>query len=243
VAWLRFDVSDTGIGLTPAQLATLYEPFTQADSSTTRKYGGTGLGLTISKRLAHALGGDLTARSRYGEGSTFSLTIKVGSLAGVRMLEAPSVADFLKADAPAQESTTPAATEEALRGARVLLAEDGPDNRRLIAFVLQKAGAEVSVADNGQVAVAEAMEATSRGRPFDVILMDAQMPVLDGFSAVRRLREMGYSRAIVALTAHAMVGDREKCLQAGCDDYATKPIDRDTLIATIRKYLPAAAKA
>jgi signal transduction histidine kinase/ActR/RegA family two-component response regulator len=241
-ACLRFDVTDSGIGLSSEQLTTLFEPFTQADSSTTRMYGGTGLGLAISKRLARALGGDLTARSRHGEGSTFSLSINVGTLAGVKMLDAPRVADFLTSEmTPSPNATVPVG--EGLLGANILLAEDGPDNQRLIAFVLRKAGAEVTIAENGEVAVAEALRATSHGKPFDLILMDAQMPVVDGYGAARRLREQGYTGPIVALTAHAMAGDREKCLRAGCDDYATKPIDRHALISTIQRHLSTEAKA
>jgi signal transduction histidine kinase/CheY-like chemotaxis protein len=240
-ALLRFDVTDTGIGMAPEQLGTLFQPFTQADTSTTRKYGGTGLGLTISKRLAQALGGDLTVRSRPGEGSTFTLTVNTGSLKDVKMLDAPAITDFLKVE-PAPEPPTPAeTTTKPLLNSRVLLAEDGPDNQRLIAFILRKAGATVTVAENGQVALELALRATSLGRPFDVILMDMQMPVLDGYGATRRLRQLGHTETIIALTAHAMAGDREKCLHAGCDDFAPKPIDRHELIATVQKYLSVTA--
>jgi signal transduction histidine kinase/CheY-like chemotaxis protein len=238
-ALLRFDVIDTGIGMAPEQLSALFQPFTQADTSTTRKYGGTGLGLTISKRLAEALGGDLTVRSHCGEGSTFSLTINTGPLKDVKMLDAPAVMDFLKAEPPPPTPTDSETTTKPLLNSRVLLAEDGPDNQRLIAFILRKAGATVTVAENGQVAVELALRARSLGRPFDVILMDMQMPVLDGYGATRRLRELGHSEAIIALTAHAMASDREKCLHAGCDDFAPKPIDRRELIASVQKYLAA----
>jgi len=240
-ALLRFDVIDTGIGMTPEQLSMLFEPFTQADSSTTRKYGGTGLGLTISKRLAHALGGDLTARSRYGEGSTLNLTINTGSLRGVKMLDRSQVTDFLKPEASLPTPAGSESTTKPLLNSRVLLAEDGADNQRLIAFILRAAGATVTVAENGQVAVELALRAKSLGRPFDVILMDMQMPVLDGYAATGRLRQLGHMEAIIALTAHAMAGDREKCLHAGCDDFAAKPIDRRELIATVQKYTSAKA--
>ncbi len=120
---------------------------------------------------------------------------------------------------------------------RVLLAEDGPDNQRLIAAVLRKAGAAVEIVEDGQAAIEQALAARDAGHPYDVILIDMQMPVLDGYAATQRLRGQGYRGAIVALTAHAMAHDRDKCLAAGCDDYATKPIDRRQLIATIEKYL------
>jgi len=236
-ARLQLDVSDTGIGLSPEQLSTLFQPFTQADASTTRNYGGTGLGLAISKRLAEMLGGDLTASSGPGEGSTFSLMFDVGSLAGVKLLDAPQIPEAAKAEALTPAPTALGTREKALLNTSILLVEDGPDNQRLITFILRKAGAVVAVAENGQIAVEDVLRAETLGRPFDVILMDIQMPVLDGYGATRRLREVGYAGAIVALTAHAMAGDREKCLQAGCDDFATKPIDRQTLIATICKHV------
>ncbi len=234
---LRFDVIDTGIGLSAEQLSTLFQPFTQADTSTSRTYGGTGLGLTISKRLAQALGGDLTARSQPGEGSTFSLTISTGPLDGVRIVDAPQSTQFTKTDTTAPVPRISNTTDKVLLNANILLAEDGPDNQRLIAFILRKAGAQVTLAENGQVAVEHALRAKSLGQPFDVILMDMQMPVLDGYGATRRLRELGHTGPIVALTAHAMAGAREKCLQAGCDDYATKPINRQILIATVQKHI------
>ena len=228
---LRFDVVDTGIGMTKAEVAAVFEPFAQADSSTNRKYGGTGLGLTISRRLAKVLGGDVTVTSTPGKGSTFSLTVNPGPLDGVGMLYAPAAA------APDQGSGTESPTAPAIRiNGRILLAEDGPDNQRLISLVLKKAGADVTLAENGRVALETAMAAKRVGTPFDLILMDMQMPLMDGYEATRQLRKSGYSGPIVALTANAMVGDEEKCRQAGCDDYLTKPIDRGRFLPLVACY-------
>jgi signal transduction histidine kinase/CheY-like chemotaxis protein len=234
---LRFEITDTGIGMTEEQLRTIFQPFTQADASTTRKFGGTGLGLSISKRLAQMLGGDLLAASRPGEGSAFTLTIDTGSIIGVRLLEAESSREFALESQPQSPPAQPPTIENRLRGGNILLAEDGPDNQRLIAFILRKAGAKVTVAENGRDALELAQRANALGKSYDIILMDMQMPVLDGYEATRLLRESGYGKPILALTAHAMEGDREKCVNAGCDDFATKPIDRHGLIEMIRGYL------
>jgi signal transduction histidine kinase/ActR/RegA family two-component response regulator len=229
---LQFDVIDTGIGLTAAQAAKLFQPFTQADSSTTRKFGGTGLGLTISKRLSEVLGGDITISSKPGQGSTFSVTVETGSLEGVAMLE-----NFTEAVAEGRKKAKTSAFYSVKFDCRILLAEDGPDNQRLISFVLKKAGADVTLAENGRIASDKALAARDSGVPFDVILMDMQMPVMDGYTATRRLRDADYTGPIIALTANAMAGDEEKCRQAGCDGYATKPINRAQLFETITHFL------
>ncbi len=221
---LRFDVVDTGIGVAPEVQARLFTPFTQADPSTSRRFGGTGLGLAISRRLARLLGGDLRVRSKPGAGSTFTLEIDPGPLATTALVTHPT-------PAPAPAPATTPESDAPLRG-RVLLAEDAPDNQRLVCFYLRRAGAEVDVAENGIVACALAL-----ARSYDVVLMDMQMPELDGYAATARLRAAGYRGPIVALTAHAMDGDRDKCLQAGCDDFATKPIDRPVLLGLVRRYL------
>ncbi|MEA1952032.1 MAG: ATP-binding protein, partial [Planctomycetota bacterium] len=229
---LQFDVIDTGIGMTTEQASKLFQPFTQADTSTTRKFGGTGLGLTISKRLAEMLGGDIAISSEPGKGSTFSVTVETGPLEGVTMLE--NVAETVaQSRQKVKASTTPTVKLDC----RILLAEDGPDNQRLISFVLKKAGAQVTLAENGLIAHDEALAAREAGNPFDIILMDMQMPVMDGYTATRNLRNADYSGPIIALTANAMAGDDEKCRDAGCDDYATKPIDRAKLFATIAQFL------
>jgi len=236
-ALLQIDVVDTGIGISEDQVERLFQPFVQVDSSTSRKFRGTGLGLAISKRLARMLGGDIRVTSKAGEGSTFTLTVDAGSLSGVPMLKnvSESFARSLHQRATAQSC------DVRLDG-RILLAEDGPDNQRLISFLLRKAGARVTVAENGQIAYDKALTAKEQGNPFDVILMDMQMPVMHGYEATRRLREAGYTGPIIALTANAMLGDDKKCQEAGCDSYLTKPIDRAKFLPAIAEYLKRATE-
>ncbi|MBK9119933.1 MAG: PAS domain S-box protein [Phycisphaerales bacterium] len=230
---LRFDIIDTGIGIAAEQQARLFQPFTQADMSTARRFGGTGLGLAISRHLAQLLAGDVTVTSAAGAGSTFTVRIATGPLTGVARVQPGAASPSCKAAKDVAVQRDPVVRLDC----NVLLVEDGPDNQRLISFLLKKAGARVVVAENGQVAVELALAARAQGHPFDVILMDMQMPVLDGYNATRKLRSEGYDAPIIALTAHAMTGDRERCLQAGCDDFATKPIDRRALFETMRAAL------
>ncbi len=232
---LSVEVVDTGIGIRPDQLDRLFASFTQADTSMARRFGGTGLGLAISQRLARMLGGDISVRSTPGEGSSFTATIATGPLRQVRLVQSASAPRALASTSPGNEAQAPR-----LDGLRLLLAEDGPDNQRLIAFHLRKAGAEVVIAGNGRIAVERAFESL-RDHPFDVVLMDMQMPELDGYAATRYLRAHAYARPIIALTAHAMAGDRERCLAAGCDDYTTKPIDRVELLSIVRRHSDRAA--
>jgi len=231
-AFLVFEVIDTGIGLSKAQMDRLFQPFAQADDSHARRFGGTGLGLVISRRLAAMLHGELSLRSEEGKGSTFTVTIGCGSLDGVRLLDSPHEIE------DASGFTLPVAitSGQSLAGVRVLVAEDGPDNQRLLKHHLTKASAEVTLASDGRQTIMEAKRSVDDGRPFDVILMDMQMPLTDGYAATRTLRAMNYDRPIIALTAHAMPGDREKCIAAGCDDYLTKPIDRALLLETVDRF-------
>jgi len=239
---MQFDVIDTGIGMTQEQAGKLFQAFSQAGTSTVRKFGGTGLGLMISKCLSEMLGGDVTVESRPGEGSTFRVTVTTGLLDGVKMLDDPATVTI--AESESASATNPDADK---LDRRILLAEDGPDNQRLIGHVLEKAGAEVTIVENGKLAVDAALAArNAKGEsgfehPFDVIVMDMQMPVMDGYEATGQLRQKGYTGPIIALTAHAMASDRQKCIDAGCDDYTSKPIDRKKLIETIRTWTERAA--
>ncbi len=233
---MQFRVVDSGLGMSEEQRQEIakFGAFAQADSSTTRRFGGTGLGLRISSSLAKMLDGSIQVESELGKGSVFTVTIDAGDVKGIDLVK-PEVGPISQAAeslpqvgiAPTQASAQP------LAGLRILLAEDGPDNQRLISFHLKKAGAEVTIANNGLLA-AELIE--SNCDVVDLIIMDMQMPELDGYEATKRLRDGGYKLPILALTAHAMNTDRQKCLDAGCDDFTTKPIDRPVLIELVERY-------
>ncbi len=237
---MQFDVIDTGQGIPEEEKKRLFQPFAQVDTSSTRKIGGTGLGLTISRRFAEMLGGDITVvESKLGVGSTFRASVATGRLDGVKMLEDPLSATIV-ADG---DNVVAQAPRSDLHGLRILFAEDGPDNQRLISFVLKKAGADVTIKENGKLALDVALAAMNGKRecdpkrPFDLIIMDMQMPEMDGYEATAQLRRNGYTGPIIALTAHAVEGDREKCISAGCNDYATKPIDRKKLVNLILEHV------
>jgi len=221
---LEVRVIDTGIGIPRDQQAALFEPFTQVDSSGTRRYGGTGLGLAISKRLVELLGGTIVVDSVPDQGSTFVFTIETGSLAGV-----PLVTMNVPPPAPQVPRL------RRIQGRRVLVVDDRRDMRYLVQSYLEEAGAEVRTAANGLAAVAEVERALARAEPFDSVVLDMQMPVMDGYEAATRLRETGHHGLVVALTASAMRGDRERCLNAGCDEYLPKPVDRLKLLEILSR--------
>ena len=241
---LFLTVRDTGIGMSPEQLDRLFTAFTQADESTSRRFGGSGLGLVIAKQLAVMLGGDVSVRSQPGVGSCFEVGYAVELPAGAVLLEGVTEAEVQACEAPAPTpgfapapgGGTEAAPARPAAGVRVLLCEDGEDNRRFIGRFLERAGAQVTFAENGAIGLDAVEEAGRRGEPFDLVLMDMQMPVLDGYTATRKLRLRGHTGRVVALTAHAMADDRAKCLEAGCDDYLTKPIQHEKLLAEVASH-------
>lgn len=234
---LRVDVVDSGVGMTNEQMLQLFEPFEQVDTSAARRFGGTGLGLSISRRLSRALGGDLSVRSTPGVGSTFRVDLPVTVVSEERR-QVPT-------EAP-PKAAAPTRGPEQLRGMCVLLAEDSPDIQGFVSLLLQRGGARVVTVADGQAAVDAALAAKENGHSFDVVLMDMQMPVLDGREAASHLRAAGYLAPIVALTASSMSGDRERCIAAGCDDYLSKPIQVATLmekVATFRREGEAVSEA
>ncbi len=226
---LVFDIHDTGVGLDEQQIKALFMPFSQADETVSRKFGGTGLGLTISRRLARIMGGDvLLYRTELGKGSCFRLELPLVVPPGAPTIER---LDMLSAS----PGVSPAETTK-LTG-RILLAEDGIDNQKLIAFHLKKAGAEVDIAENGSIALQKILASKFEGKQYDLLLTDMQMPEMDGYTLASTLRQQGFSISIVALTAHAMAEDRARCIDAGCDDYATKPINKTKLIEVCKKWM------
>lgn len=229
---LILEIEDYGIGMSPTQLERVFEPFQQADSSTTRRFGGTGLGLSISKRLVEAMGGTITVRSTLGKGSCFTVTLPITVPANHQTLQWIIPEELIRKSGEIASSPHPK-TPRKLVG-RILLAEDSEDIRRVVQFLLKRLGLNPEIATNGL----EAYEA-ARKSEFDLILMDMQMPEMDGYEATQALRREGYSKPIVALTAHALPEDREKCLRFGCTEYLSKPIGSQVLSDMLGRFLPA----
>ncbi len=227
-ALLTFVVSDTGCGLTSAQQDRIFQPFGQADSSVTRKFGGSGLGLILSRRLAELLGGDVAlTQSRIGEGSTFTFTLDPGPLVGIPMLSGVSRESLkVRGDDPCDSFDA----SKRLAGLRILLVEDGPDNQILMTHFLTASGAIVASAENGAAAVKLCL-----ANAYDLVVMDMQMPILDGYEATKQLRAKGCALPILALTANAMRGERDTCLSVGCDDYLSKPVKANLLVETVAR--------
>jgi two-component system, sensor histidine kinase len=223
---LAIDVIDSGIGIPSDKLQHIFQPFVQADNTVTRRFGGTGLGLAITRQIAAKLGGELTVHSELGKGSTFTITIDVGSLDGVPVLSHP------QADVAQSRAITRPMTPPNLPGVRILVVEDGSTNRKLIRLILARSGAHVTLAENGKIGLELALK-----QEFDVILMDMQMPVMDGYTATTKLRDLGVKTPVIALTAHAMKGDEQRCRDAGCSVYLTKPIDGEKLLNTVADTL------
>lgn len=218
---LTIRVTDTGPGMTPRQCREVFEGFSQADPSIARRYGGSGLGLSISRQLAELMGGSLTCSSTPGSGSTFTLVLKA----------TPAVTN------PTSSATsTPSAASRPLAGRRILIAEDGIDNERLIRTLLNRAGAEVITVRDGAAAVKVLLNPAASAPRFDVVLMDVEMPVLDGLKATRVLRARGYAEPIVAMTAHDTDSHRRLCLEAGCSDQLVKPVRREALIEAVARW-------
>ena len=219
-------VRDSGIGIAPDRIESMFDPFTQADASISRRFGGTGLGLAISRKLARALGGDVTASSVPGEGTTMTFTFDPGDLSQARWIDA-------------QEALAGMAAPELLRkpkwripASRVLVVDDGPENRELVSLVLADQGLWIEEAENGKVAL-DKLEAGA----FDLVLMDMQMPVMDGFAATREIRARGMQLPVMALTANAMKGFEQEVMGVGCTAYLTKPIDIDQLLEQVARLL------
>lgn len=220
---VRFEIQDTGIGMTQEQKNSLFQPFHQADTSITRKYGGTGLGLAISKQLAFLMGGEVGVETELGKGSIFWFTAKL-SINGLTEKE------YVSSNATEEMLTS-------IAGTRVLLVEDNELNQQVAVELLEDRGFFIDIAENGEIAVKKVNE-----MQYDIILMDMQMPVMDGVTAAEEIRKNSKfaSIPIIAMTANAMVGDREKCMQAGMNDHIAKPIDPKKLFSMLVKWMPAA---
>lgn len=219
-----FRVTDTGLGIENSELEKLFKPFSQVDSSSTREFGGTGLGLALSRKLARALGGDVILEStELHRGSVFLISVDTGHVEGKDLVEG-HIDGHDQQKKPGISMTLP----ESLKNKSILLVDDSPDNRLLISFMLKKMGLSVDTAVDGRDALQKVFD-----QDYDLILMDLQMPNMGGYEAVMNLRQSGYQKPVIALTAHAMKDEKDKCLANGFTAYLTKPIDKELLISTL----------
>lgn len=246
---LHLTVEDTGIGMTSAQLKKIFQAFSQADDSTTRQFGGTGLGLSITRQLVEMMGGVIDVESTPGVGSQFHVAVQLEELPPVDQwltelsgdIRNVDVLDTVSADTndsnnsadEKQQSDDDTTDNDAMR---ILVTDDSSTNRRLFQVILGKAGHDVHLAEHGQDAINQVRAANEAGEPFDLVLMDMSMPIMDGYTATQQLRDEGCTIPIVALTANAMASDRQKCMEAGCTDFATKPIPKPRLLALVKQY-------
>ncbi len=224
---IRFDVEDTGIGITAEQQQVIFEPFTQAEGETTGDFGGTGLGLTITRQLVELVQGELTLASEVGKGSVFSLVIP----AGLDVSQQPSLN---RHQVPLEPEESLPASDTGTFSGKVLVADDVETNQIVIQSMLNQLGLEVTLVADGKQVVQQAREDS-----FDLIFMDLNMPGLDGLAATRLLRKENVEVPIIALTAFAMEGDEQRCLEAGCDGHLCKPIERSKMVELVSRYLPA----
>ncbi|QDV71213.1 Autoinducer 2 sensor kinase/phosphatase LuxQ [Rosistilla carotiformis] len=231
---LQFDVVDSGIGMSEKQKRRLFQPFSQGDGNVNREFGGTGLGLAISKRLTEMLGGEISVQSNLSQGSRFTITIATGDVEDVPMIQ-PQLAIDSKPTEPGKE-------KEIRLNCQLLVVDDRRDIRFLSRTLLAKAGADVDEAEDGQVAITMVKEKAAAGEHYDLILLDMQMPRLDGYQTAQQLRKLGFSGPIIALTADAMQGDMTRCIECGCNDYLSKPIDVERLTSMVHR-LTSALKA
>ncbi|MDR0522409.1 MAG: response regulator [Planctomycetaceae bacterium] len=234
-------VRDTGIGIAEEHLSMIFRPFTQSDPSLTRQYGGAGLGLSVARQTAELLKGQITVESIFGKGSTFTFIFPAQTVSNTgsssELVPVPDLSAALSTEPAGHKNQPSLSPSLPLAGRKILVVDDTKVNQIVIAAQLKQAGAEVETADNGQIGIDKITEQKKNGKPFDVILMDMQMPVLDGYDATRQLRAEGYTLPIIAVTAHALPEDRQKTLDAGCDEYVTKPVDYDRLFGVMLSCL------
>uniref|UniRef100_UPI003562A52E response regulator n=1 Tax=Novipirellula sp. TaxID=2795430 RepID=UPI003562A52E len=224
---LQFEIVDSGIGMSKQQQRRLFQPFSQGDGNVNREFGGTGLGLAISKRLTEMLGGEISVESELSKGSKFTVSISTGDIDDVQMIQPKLTIEPPPSTVPAETITL---------DCHVLVVDDRRDIRFLSKSLLKKAGATVNEAEDGEVAIQMVEEMIRQGRSYDLILLDMQMPRLDGYQTAEQLRKLGFDGPIIALTADAMQGDMTRCIESGCNDYLSKPINVQRLTQMVHRF-------